>query len=457
MPKQGIPRQAILSRLEKIIHTNKYQIPTGRPCARPITRVHPFASSVQGIFERTINPNICAPYLYDSVWEVVEDLESMLLHLCNHPDPQRGGSVVLKSGTQALAQALQLYLVHYYTSFGYDLRRDGLLGTRLSHIPEPIILSSLDANGALEKAVESLGLGRKAIYYYGLDSEYNTDYISLQETLNSIHQENKRIFANIIVAGDTERGKMQDAGIIGGMVADSCKKYGYTPPIVVDASAQWLNAAMLGGSEKWDFQNHNVRAIIVDPQKIELPYDLSVLLLADYGDLKVLVPESSASPMQESKRMLEAQANMLTSRGGSQMVALYAYLLEQGIEGLKTSRKRICSLAQQLARYITQSEHYVLVVRPETSVVAWQSTHASPEANWKTALAINNAKDGLCVAYSPIMRIRTVREHQDYVQNRERKYDGLHAHIMEHNTEDGIGYLCQRLEEVGEAMVHREG
>ena len=454
IPEKGLPLKQIEERLSKLIESNRYQIPTNRPCARPVTRVHPVASYTQQRVDSTINANLVSPYMYDTVWDAVEETESMLLHLLGHLETERGGSVVLKSATQAITQALQLYLVKYYETHGYNVRERGLLGVLYSDIPAPIILAPISMNQALEKSVEVLGIGRQSIEYYDLGTDYETDYNSVQEVVRRIHSNNKRIVGNVAVVGDTERGKIQNVTELDTLVSELCEDYDYKPPVIVDAAAQWLNAAMTQNTRNWDLSNPNIKVVVIDPQKIELPYDLSVLLLQNYSDLISLAPEMKDIQIlsKEDKRKLEAQANMLTSRGGSQILAMYAYLLHEGISSLRESRERIIGLANRLADYIRESGYYKLVSEPESSVVAWTSVSNDSQANWRIAEEINNGDEDLFIAYSPIMRVRTVQDKQEYSRNKTLKYDGLHAHIMEHNTGEGIELLCRRLDEIGRKL-----
>ena len=110
IPEEGLPLELIDERLSKLIESNRYQISTGRPCAHPVTRVHSAASYAQHRVESTINANMVSPYMHDAVWDAVEETESMLLHLIGHLETERCGSIVLKSATQALSQALQSFI-----------------------------------------------------------------------------------------------------------------------------------------------------------------------------------------------------------------------------------------------------------------------------------------------------------------------------------------------------------
>lgn len=455
IPQNGLPVSVVKKLLIDITKKNRYQIPSGAACARPITRVCAIARYAQNLMESTINPNLACRFMYDSVWDAVEKTEQMLLRLLHHPSPQNGGMLVMKSATQALTQALELVLMKYFAQYQYDLRSRGLADAPYKRIPKQVILAPIHANVALERAVEVLGLGTQGIRYYGLNTRYDTDIDSLEKTIASIHASNERIAACVAVCGDTERGQIQDTHIIGRVIERHCSAYNYRPPLIVDAAAQWLTAALTRDARVWDFSNRAVSMIVIDPQKSELPYDISMLLLRRYRDLEMLAPSDTPKTLRgnERKQYLEAKANMLTSRGGAQVIALYAYLLSEGMRGLLKSRNRILRLTNMFTDYIRTSTYYSPIAEPETSVVAWTSTSRNPCANWEIAKAINNGKDGCFIAYSPIMRVRTLSQRKRHLREQGIAYDGLHIHVMEHNTEKGLLRVCKRLEQEGKKFV----
>lgn len=451
IPQNGVPVSVVKKMLHDIVEKNRYQIPSGAACARPITRVCAIARYAQTLMESTINPNLACRFMYDSVWDAVEKTEQMVLRLLDHPSPQNGGMLVMKSATQALTQALELVIMEYFARYRYDVRTGGLAAAPYKNIPKPVILAPVQANAALERAVEVLGLGTHSIRYYGLNTCYDTDIDSLKKTIAVIHSHNERIAACVSVCGDTERGIIQDNNAIASVIARHCFAYGYRPRLIVDAAAQWLTAARTKDARAWDFFNRAISMIVVDPQKCELPYDISMLLLRRYRDLEILAPSDTPKTLRgkERKQHLEAKANMLTSRGGAQVIALYAYLLSEGMQGLLKSRNRILGLTKTFAEYIRTSVYYSLIAEPETSVVAWTSKSARSGANWAIAKAINNGKDGCFIAYSPIMRVRTPSQRKRQLREQGFAYDGLHIHLMEHNTEKGLFRLCKRLEQEG--------
>lgn len=451
IPREGLKKMAVKKLLNDIVRKNRYQIPSGAACARPITRVCAIARYAQGLMESTINPNLACLFMYDTVWDAVLKTEQMLLHLLHHPSPQNGGMLVMKSATQALTQALELVMMEYFARYHYDVRTRGLAAAPYTAIPKPVIVAPIHANVALERAVEVLGLGTQSIRYYGLTANYDTDIDSLKKTIASIHSHNERIAACVSVCGDTERGNIQDTGEIAHVIARQCSAYGYRPRLIVDAAAQWLTVALTKDARLWDFSNKAVSMIVIDPQKIELPYDSSMLLLRRYRDLEILAPQDTPTALKgrERKQHLEAKATMLTSRGGAQTIALYAYLLSEGVQGLLKNRKRILRLTKMVTDYIRTSAYYSLVAEPETSVVAWISKSTHQSANWEIAKAINNGNDGCFIAYSPIMRVRTLTQRKRQLRDQGRAYDGLHIHVMEHNTEKGLLRLCKRLEQEG--------
>jgi glutamate/tyrosine decarboxylase-like PLP-dependent enzyme len=457
IPQHGISEAEIIESLRTLVARDRYQMGTGEALARPITLVHPFPAAVHDQIIRSQNPNLAMPFSFGGTWSAVHSTERMLLNLFRHPQPTEGGMLVLKSATQSLQQALILYLVRYYAEYGFDLRKEGLAeACARPDIPTPMVLASVTNNAALVKAVEAIGLGRDQLRFYAVDEQFLPCAASVAKTVAEIHQSGGRILAHAIVMGDTERGLAHDPTPVDAQVSDLCSGHGYCPPIIADAAAQWLNLAMLGGDIPWDFACPNIRALVIDPQKIELPYDHSLLLLRDFTDLRALQAPGHIPQMNHSdeKQSLVAHAHFLTSRGAAPVLSMYAYLLQQGLQGLRESRQRIIDLSRLFAHGLSKSPYYRLVVEPQTSVVAWTSTSSRADANWETASRINqNPKDHLMVAYSPILRARLPEDGPLRTSAASPGFDGLHVHVMEHNTEEAVEKLLARLEEVGRDLA----
>lgn len=447
IPERGVPESEIWNQLDAMAAANRCQVGSGLAFGRPITGTHPLAASIVERLSTGLKPNLPIGFGYSGVWDVMEAAGDMMLKLFSHPNPEDGGMVVLKSATQSLQQALHLYLAKYYQGFGVDLAQVGLAGVPLD-IPRPVILAPITANILLSKAAPLIGLGADSIYYLGLDEKYGANRESMIEALNFIHAQGCRVFAHVTVAGDAEHGIAYPAVALDREVTACCAAHGYRPPVIVDAAAQWLNLAMSGMSKTWDFgaADANIRAIIIDPQKIELPYDQSFLLLRDVRDLAAIAPPTL--PQHADRRALLTHANNILSRGGEPALATYYYLLNQGQEGLRASRERILNQARRFGEYIASSSRYELISEPESSIVCWRSTSNDPEANWRIALALNSQeKDRLFVTYSTTLRARTPEELRKG-QTGSREHDGLLVHMMEHNTPEAVDHLIRRLEEL---------
>ena len=57
------------------------------------------------------------------------------------------------------------------------------------------------------------------------------------------------------------------------------------------------------------------------------------------------------------------------------------------------------------------------------------------------------------VAYSPILRARLPEDGPLRTSDASSAFDGLHVHLMEHNTEEAVEKLLARLEEVGRDLA----
>lgn len=437
-----------------------YQPGSGEPTGRPVTTTDRYAASVAETISTGTNFNLVMGFSYSALWALAENCTEMVQALMHNPNPQNGGTIITGSGTQSIAHAFQIALAKYYNGHDIDYLSEGLNSPRIQSVPRPVILTPINANFAIVKAAQSIGLGQGSIRYYGVDSEFRADVDSMKEAIRAAHESGERIIVSFGIAGDTEHGTLERISTLETVLAECCEqgcgeREGYIPPILVDASCQWLNSSVSGTSELWDFRNPGVWGIVADPHKSELPFNLSLLLLRDLKELEPLAPNSAFSGVQpiHDKRTLEVQANLLTSRGGAPIIALYAYLLNQGMQGLIKKRATINELVGNLRDYIVESPYYKLVCEPHSSVVSFVSTHPHPDANFKTALKINgNQDDSLFIAYSPIMRARTPEELQRGLTPECREFDGLHAHFMEHNTPQGLQKLIRRLDEVGRQL-----
>jgi glutamate/tyrosine decarboxylase-like PLP-dependent enzyme len=353
--------------------------------------------------------------------------------------------VVLKSASQSLQQALHLYRSMYYAENGVRLSETGLAGAANFNVPRPAVLAAVNNNIMLAKAAALVGFGREDLFLYSLNDEFQPDEDSVRDAINRAHASGRRIVAHLAIAGDAERGIVHSARRLDAMASQMCAELGYRPRVIVDAAAQWLNFLMWEKSSEWDLraENDNISAVIFDPQKVELPFDLSLLLLRDYKDLEALVdPAHCPHP---DKRYLLSQANNVLSRGGESIIAAYYYLMNQGLSGLRESRGLIFERSRELADYIRSDPRYTLISEPQGSVVAWRLTDPDPAANWNFIQRINaQQNDRLLLTYNMQCRARTPEQLESSLRG-DRSYDGIVAHVMEHNSPSDVRRLIQRL------------
>lgn len=449
LANHGMDADAVLDLVSAMMGRNRSQVTTGMAFARPVTGTHPLAAGIVHALSEQLKPNLPLTFAYEGVWEMVEAAGDLILGLMNHPVPEQGGMVVMKSATQSLQQALYLMLTQYYGSHGVDLKQVGYAGAAALDIPRPAILAAVNSNMMLSKAAPLIGIGRQDIYFYDLDDHFQACVKSVAAAVDRAHAAGRRIVAHLAMAGDAEHGISHRVRELDSLVSEKCGAYRYRPPVVVDAAAQWLNLLMSGRSEQWDLrtQNENVVAVIVDPQKTEMPYDLSLLLLRDFTALKAFTDGHFLA--EPSKRALLSQAPPILSRGGEPIIAAYGYLLNQGLHGLQQSRSRILEHVKRFAQYVRNSEHYHLIAEPEGSVVSFRHVSTDQGANWRVVEGINvQESDRLLITHTPQARVRT-REDLERSLRGDRSLDGLVVHMMEHNTDKALELLMRRLDEVG--------
>lgn len=302
----------------------------------------------------------------------------------------------------------------------FSIRRKGWFQTypeysrlfgRRRNIPNLKILAPINAHFSLNKAADILGFGQDNIEYYYLDQYGKPDPDEVRRVTESILNEGNDISMFWVQVGDTERGIIADTAQLDAIVSDVYDKKGYDlrPPTLVDAAAQYLFAAVMEDSEKyvdingasksipiWDFRVENVKGIVTDPQKNQIPYPASILILRDPDDAKhtimdddkylsldMLSKVQAMSP--EALKFTQVTATIPTSRSGYGAIATWAYYVGNGIAEIRRRKeeiiwKNVLTLWHELVNGELCGT-YELICEPESASVCfrispdWVSEH----------------------------------------------------------------------------------
>jgi len=427
MPVEGKGRNYV----EKEVKNAMKRIPacylSGQEMAKPGTVNDDIAREMYCYALETANPNNVDSEMFLGSYELEREVLVMTAGLFNYPkDPQEIGGWILNGGTEAILQAAWMYRnMYFFERFrsvevpGFIRNNEGLFRDLFSvrkngwfklypeysayydrheKVPLPKILAPFDIHFALKKAADIIGLGQDNIEYYFLDENGRPDPISAREKARKIVNDGDEVIMTWVTVGDTTRGVLSDTEMINKEVLGAIKEeQEYVPPTIVDAAAQYLFAAVMDGSEKyvdaygnrkrvpvWDFRVDNVKAIIADPHKNQIPYPASMILVRDPEDIKNTIMEAeylSIDLMNKvgglKKKELEHtthSATIPTSRAGYGAVATWAYCVGHGLKEIRKRKEQIWNLVMKLRNAIENGEisHiFDLICEPDSALVSF--------------------------------------------------------------------------------------
>jgi len=386
---------------------------------------------------KTANPNNVDHQMFLGSYEIERETITITADLLHYPvkfnenlkEPEYVGGWFLNGGTEAIIQACWIYRNKYfYEKFGnpersklkvpdfmkkktglfkdlFSIRKNGWFSMYPEYsklygqhekVPIPKILAPFDVHFALTKAADILGFGQENIEYFFLDDNGRPDPESIRLHAKKILDNGDDIAMVWIVVGDTERGIISDTEALDNAVWDAIKsKNDYRPPTIVDAAAQYLFAVVMDGSDKytdangekkripnWDFRVKNVKAIVADPHKNQIPYPASILLIRDpqdtkhtvmadaYLSLDLLAKSQDMSPVE--LELTQKNATIPTSRAGYGAIATWAYYVGHGLKEIRKKKEKIWYLVMKLRNSIVEGELqgvYELVCEPDSALV----------------------------------------------------------------------------------------
>ena len=427
MPIEGKGRNYVEEEVKNAMKRIPACYLSSQEMAKPGTVNDDIAREMYCIALETANPNNVDSQMFLGSYQLEREVLAMTAGLFNYPkNPKEIGGWVLNGGTEAILQAAWMYRnMYFFKRFQsievpefirnneglfrdlFSVRKNGWFKLypeysayydRHEKVPLPKILAPFDIHFALKKAADILGLGQDNMEYYFLDENGRPDPISIREKARKIVDDGDEIIMTWVTVGDTTRGVLSDTEMINKEVLGAIEeKQEYVPPTIVDAAAQYLFAAVMDGSEKyvdaygnrkrvpvWDFRVDNVKAIIADPHKNQIPYPASMILVRDSEDIKNTIMEAeylSIDLMKKvgslSKKELENtthSATIPTSRAGYGAAATWAYYVGHGLKEIRKRKELIWSLVMKLRNAIEKGEisHiFDLICEPDSALVSF--------------------------------------------------------------------------------------
>jgi len=476
IPRKGYPEVRVLEVVLGRCSETQSDYRTGHPMAKPGTFNAQVAEEAYALQMRYQNGNLVDGKMFPGAFRTEADVISMTANLLQHPNLDAVGGFMLGGGTESISQALWIMSRKYFGgNYGVDVGREGIQDAieqiqrkRLGYYP--VILAPVGTHFALEKVADLQGYGRKKVVRYGLEKDFTTDFSSLERVVRNAYESGGEIMVSFCNAGDVEKGKVQSVSRVDRVVSELAEAYRRPrPKVIVDAAPQFLFLSVLRDSTKygleipkWDFSVEAVQGIVCDWHKNRVPYNAGALVLRDAHDLLLtnqfaayLHNNSSVDmgPLNEGERIRCGVASSIpTSRGAGGTFGTFAYLLTEGIEGLRRSKEEVWRITQLFAEQIKKSKHYKLICAPQTSVVAFELKENRDRHERVYDTLNNDPADNLFISHSDTALVRTPEELEQCrdldEETKEKRYSGLHVHIMEHNNEESVHQTIKKLEDL---------
>lgn len=461
--------------------------------AKPGTLPDPEA--LQWAFEmvRTRNPNLVEPTMFLGAWEIEREAISMLAQMFNHPaynkvgfnpeqDPVLGWFT--DGGTTSVLQASWALRNRHYrarqaerdSNFNASLhsgtlREEGLLGlVREGYIDPnnpPVVLAPVDLHFAGDKAVDILGLGLNNIIRYDLNADFTTNYASLEKTVQNLLSNGREILFTFASAGSTDTGRVEDVGEL----SSTLLKSDLNAPIIVDAAQQFMMLALLGERyPAWDFRVHGVEAIISDPHKTDAStYPGGTVIFRDKRIAQDTTFQAgylhSDGGDFDMKETWNLYPSLHTSRSPIGAISTWVHFLRNGRKSLTEKYGGLHNLTAQIADYVRESEHYDLVLEPQTGIVAFHVNGLDDEKAQQVSQLFDQSRDKprISICYADNVRLRTALDHREYVKRKMSSggkritagYGGLYIQVMQHTTSNLVAKLTERLDRFGKEVMGR--
>lgn len=489
LPKQGKKDDYILEQIKLAAEDSVARYDKKEACAKPGTLPDKLAIKARNLGEVISNPNGIDGEMFPGSYKKEKEVIAMTSGLFGKEksDPSLDAGLLLSGGTESLNQVVWIYRNKFFIEeYGENIRKTGIcpalakISLKTGKIPNPKILCPVNYHFSNMKAADILGLGTDSIAYYDLDENFDVDFTSLENTVRSVYESGDDIILNLAAAGDTTKGKVHDTKKVCSLLDKIAKEYGKkAPSTVVDAAGTYLFIGVMQDNPNYDgnfpqvsFKTEGIDAIIGDPHKQEMPYSCGMLLLKDlsvlnYTDVSKFSNyidsqngekiEISSEITEGDKLRFQALAAIPTSRSGSNAFAIWAYYMNQGLEGLRKKKEKIWNLVKDFRNYIVNSEHYELVCEPQTQVVAFKFKGTGNE-NMEIYKNIKHCKsDFHYISQDSGMLVKTSSQLEEtWNKNYDNKYCGLFVTFMEHNEQRKLDSLKKRLNEEAQKAYNKK-
>jgi glutamate/tyrosine decarboxylase-like PLP-dependent enzyme len=383
--------------------------------AKPGTLNDPIATIGYVYSMMLANPNSVDMEMFYGAYEMAQEAKSMTSHLLGLSPtfsidttgewvdgivPHHVGGWFLNGGTESIQQAIWTFRNKFLKDkFGNeDIRSNGYRNIIAKDIP--VVIAPINAHFALDKSMEIVGLGKgdSSIKRFYLNNGGRPEPESFRKQLRNTLAHGEEVSTVFVTAGDTERGIISDTSAMAKVLRDEYKRKGLEnniPPIMVDAAAQYLFAAVMDSSDKyldvdgipmeipvWDFRIPEVEVIVTDPHKNEIPYPASILIyrdakLANFTQMEEAYLSNDmlkhvTGMATEELAVAQACSTIPTSRAAYGSIATWAYYVGNGLDKIRQRKEKVWANILNVWNAVDNgdlSEKYERLFTPQTAII----------------------------------------------------------------------------------------
>jgi L-2,4-diaminobutyrate decarboxylase len=265
-----------------------------------------------------------------------------------------------------------------FTSGGTEATFTALLAARASLLPDawehgvgverPAVVYGEQAHYAVTRAIGMLGLGLSA----GIPvptRNHRTDPGALDDVLQRLSSQGRRVMAVVATAGSTPTGAFDDLELIGE---------------ICDAHQVWLHVdAAHGGSALFSARHRDrlrgiarARSVAWDPHKLMLvPAGAGVVLTRQEQDLDHAFSQRAPylfHPRGAGERTVDQGVRSFQCTRRADAVKVWVALQRYGADGMGAIYDRLCALTRTLYRLTSERPEFIPLHEPEGNILCFR-------------------------------------------------------------------------------------
>ena len=314
--------------------------------------------------------------------------------------PADSSGLLVSGGTVANILGLA---VARHAGAGFDVREEGLQGNAR---PLLTVYCSTETHSWLNRCVELLGLGRKAVRRIPVDADYRMNLAALREAVAADKRSDHRPICIVANAGTVNTGAIDDLNGIADFCREQCIWFHVDGAFGALARLSPILRRMVTGIERAD-------SVAFDLHKwMYLPFEVACILVRDAKAHREAFA-MAASYLAETNRGVMAGGLPFAERGleltrGFKALKVWMSLKAHGVDAFVQLIEQNVEQARYLAELITKHPDLELLAPVPLNIVCFRYAHAG-----QTEAALNDLnaeillrlqEDGIAVPSSTMIQ-----------------------------------------------------